>query len=179
MTRIASVYANALYTLAQEEQLTQQLLDELHVLQQSFDAEPDFLRLLSAPNLPKAERCSILDDSFRGKVHPYVLNFLKILTEQGYIRHFSDCCVAYRQEYNRDHGIVVVTAVSAVALTQQQRSRLVEKLSSSTGKTIELINRIDPDCYGGLRLEYDGKSIDDTVSHRLDQMRSLLKNTVL
>lgn len=179
MTRIASVYANALYTLAQEEQLTQQLLDELHVLQQSFDAEPDFVRLLSAPNLPKAERCSILDDSFRGKVHPYVLNFLKILTEQGYIRHFSDCCVAYRQEYNRDHGIVVVTAVSAVALTQQQRSRLVEKLSSSTGKTIELINRIDPDCYGGLRLEYDGKSIDDTVSHRLDQMRSLLKNTVL
>lgn len=179
MTQTGSVYANALYTLAQEEQLTEQLLGELQVLQQSFRAEPDFIRLLSAPNLPKAERCRILDDSFRGKVHPYVLNFLKILTEKGYMRYFSDCCDAFRQEYNRDHGIVVVTAVSAVALTGPQRERLTEKLRASTGKTIELVNRIDPDCYGGLRLEYDGKSIDDTLSHRLDQMRSLLKNTVL
>ena len=179
MTQTGSIYGESLYSLALEEKAEKAILEELSVLKQSFAAEPDFIRLLSAPNVSKAERCQILDQSFRGKVHPYVLNFMKILTEKGYMRHFADCCDAYRSSYNRDHGILVVTAVSAVALTNAQQAKLMAKLASITGKTIELVNKVDPGCYGGLRLSYDGKSIDDTVAHRLDAMRNLLKNTVL
>ena len=179
MTQTGSIYGESLYSLAAEENLTKAILDELMVLKQSFAEEPDFIRLLNAPNLSKAERCAILDNSFRGKLHPYVLNFLKILTEKGYMRHFADCCDAYRNCYNRDNGILVVTAVSAIPLTAAQEEKLRQKLASITGKTIELVSKVDPDCYGGLRLSYDGKSIDDTVAHRLDAMRSLLKNTVL
>lgn len=179
MTQTGSIYGESLYSLALEEKAEKAILEELSVLKQSFAAEPDFIRLLSAPNVSKAERCQILDQSFRGKVHPYVLNFMKILTEKGYMRHFADCCDAYRGSYNRDHGILVVTAVSAVALTNAQQAKLMAKLASITGKTIELVNKVDPSCYGGLRLSYDGKSIDDTVAHRLDAMRNLLKNTVL
>ena len=179
MTQTGSIYGESLYSLAAEENLTKAILDELMVLKQSFAEEPDFIRLLNAPNLSKAERCAILDNSFRGKLHPYVLNFLKILTEKGYMRHFADCCDAYRNCYNRDNGILVVTAVSAIPLTAAQEEKLRQKLASITGKTIELVGKVDPDCYGGLRLSYDVKSIDDTVAHRLDAMRSLLKNTVL
>lgn len=179
MTQTGSIYGESLYSLAVEEKAEKAILDELSVLKQSFAAEPDFIRLLSAPNVSKAERCQILDQSFRGKVHPYVLNFMKILTEKGYMRHFADCCDAFEDHYNRDHGILVVTAVSAVALTPVQQAKLIQKLASITGKTIELVNKVDPNCYGGLRLSYDGKSIDDTVAHRLDAMRNLLKNTVL
>ena len=102
MTGVGSVYGEALYTLAREEGLSQAILQQLKVLDSCFAAEPDFLRLLGAPNLPKAERCQILDDSFRGKVEAYVLNFLKILTEKGYMRYFSDCVKAYRELYNQD-----------------------------------------------------------------------------
>ena len=124
MTQTGNIYGESLYSLAMEEKVEKTILDELQVLKQSFAAEPDFIRLLSAPNVSKAERCQILDSSFRGKVHPYVLNFMKILTEKGYMRHFADCCDAYQSSYNRDHGILVVTAVSAVALTQAQQAKL-------------------------------------------------------
>ena len=179
MTQVANTYAQALYALAKDEGLDAQILNEMNVLRQAFDREPDFVRLLSAPNLPKAERCRILDESFRGSVHIYVLNFLKILTEKAYIRQFSDCCKAYRAQYNADNGILTVQAVTAVALTEDQSARLTEKLTKLTGKTVELANRIDPDVLGGVRLDYDGKRLDDTVSHRLDAVRRLLKNTVL
>ena len=149
------------------------------VLEKSFSQEPDFLRLMDAPNLGKQERCDILDDSFRGKIHPYVLNFLKILTEKGYFRHFSDCCAAYREHYNLDNGILPVQAVTAVPLTQAQSEKLSQKLAAITGKTIQLTNRVDPACLGGVRLDFDGKRLDDTVSHRLESIRSLLSNTVL
>lgn len=179
MTQIGIVYGQALYSLAREEELSPSILEEMKALDGCFAQEPDFLRLLSAPNLSKEERCRIVDDSFRGKVHPYVLNFLKILTEKGYVRHFSQCLESYREQYNQDHGILPVQAVTAVALTPDQAEKLSGKLTRITGKTIELSNRVDPECLGGVRLDYDGKRVDDTVSHRLDAIRALLKNTVL
>lgn len=179
MTQIGAVYADALYTLAQEENLTAPILEELTTLDSVFRQEPDYIRLLSAPNLSKQERCNLLDESFGGKLQPYVLNFLKILTEKGYMRHFSDCCKAYRNHYNLDNGIVAVTAVTAVPLSDDQFRKLTGKLEHITGKRIELLNRVDPASMGGVRLDFDGKQMDDTVAHRLDDIRKLLQNTVL
>jgi len=179
MTEVGSVYGESLYELAKDESLGKVIGEQLAVLQESFRQEPDFVRLLSSPNLTKAERCQILDDSFRGKVHPYVLNFLKILTEKGYMRYFSDCCDAYTALFDQDNGILRVDAVSAVALSQQQADKLKQKLARITGKEIVLRNRINPAVLGGIRLDYDGQRLDDTVSHRLDAIRDLLNKTVL
>ena len=179
MTQIGSVYGEALYGLAKEEGLSAAVLKELAVLEESFAGEPDFLRLLASPNLSKAQRCAVLDDCFRGSVQPYVLNFLKILTEKGYIRQFADCCAAFRELYNKDNDILPVTAVTAVPLTDAQTGRLTEKLTRLTGKNIQLTARVDPAVLGGMRLDYDGRRVDDTVAHRMDSLRKLLKNTVL
>ena len=179
MTQVGINYGQALYDLAAEEALTEQVMQQLTALQDAFDREPEFVRLLASHSLSKEERCSILDNSFRGKLQPYVLNFLKILTEKGYIRHFADCCKAYRDLYNADQGILPVSAVTAVALTPVQEEKLKKKLSQITGKTIELTNRLDSTCLGGVRLDYDGKRVDGTVQNRLDAIRDLLKNTVL
>lgn len=179
MTQVGSVYGEALYELARDENLLEEILSELQVLNESFRAEPDFLRLLCSPNLSKQERCQILDDSFRGKVQPYLLNFLKILTEKGYIKQFSSCCEQYTQLYNRDHNIVSVTAVSAVPMNSRQKEALTKKLSDITGKNIHLQCKVDPACLGGIRLDYDGQRMDGTVSSRLAAVRDLLNKTVL
>lgn len=179
MTQVGSVYGEALYTLALEENLSSEIFCELLALDQSFQQEPDFIRLLSSSNLSKPQRCQILDDSFRGKIQPYVLNFMKILAEKGYMKHFSDCRKAFESHYNLDNGILPVTAVTAVAMDCDQRDRLTDRLSRITEKQVKLENRIDPSCLGGVRLDYDGKQLDDTVSHRLDAVRKMLQNTVL
>ena len=179
MNQTASNYGQALYDLARNEAISEAILSQLLALQTGIEAEPAYIRLLNTPTLSKQERCRILDDSFGGKVHPYVLNFLKILTEQGAMRHFCDCCRIFETLYNRDHGILVVTVVSSVALTEQQQTRLKEKLTSITGKQIQLRCRIDAAVLGGIRLDYDGKQMDDTLSARLEAMGKLLKNTVL
>ena len=179
MTEVGSVYGESLYELAKDEALGKRIGEQLAALQESFRQEPDFVRLLSSPNLTKAERCQILDDSFRGKVEPYVLNFLKILTEKGYMRYFSDCCDAYTALFDQDNGILRVDAVSAVALSSAQTDKLTQKLARITGKEIVLRNRITPAVLGGIRLDYDGQRLDDTVSHRLDAIRDVLNKTVL
>lgn len=180
MTQVGSVYGQALYDLAKSEGLDEAIWQELRVLNHCFSTEePDFIKLLSTPNLSKEQRCQILDDCFRDKIQPYLLNFLKILTEKGYMRYFSHCCEAYRQLYCQDHNILTVNATAAVALTSQQIQRLTQKLMTITGKNIDLNVHVDPSVMGGIRLDYDGKQLDDTLQHRLDDISKLLKNTVL
>ena len=175
----AVVYGQGLYALAKEESLEEAILQELDLLKAAFAEEPDFLKLLSSANVPKEERLEIIDSSFRGKAQPYVLNFLKLLTEKGYIVRFTDCCEAYRNQYNEDKGILQVQAVSAVALTEGQRRQLAEKLTAITGKTIDLVCKEDKSVLGGIRLNYGGIQVDGTVQNRLQAMERQLKNTVL
>lgn len=179
MSRIANNYAQGLYSLCAEENITAPVLEQLQVLNAAFAAEPEFVKLLASPELPKAQRCQILDESFRTQVHIYVLNFLKLLTEKGYIRQFSACCKAYEDQYNLDNGILPVRAITAVPLTQFQTQKLADKLETITGKTVKIFNRVDPRCLGGVRLEYDGKQVDGTVQGRLESVGQLLRNTVL
>ena len=179
MTQVGTVYGEALYELALSEGLDETIRQELEVLEQVFRAEPDYGKLLRSANLSKAERCGILDEALRERVHPYLLNFLKILVEKGYIGSFDQCCTAYTRRYNEDHGILPVTAVTAVPLSAEQADALTQKLSRITGKTISLRSRVDPDVLGGVRLDYDGKRLDDTVAHRLESIHSLLKKDVL
>ena len=174
-----AVYGQSLYLLAREEGLEAEILQQVKVLAECFDAQPDYLKLLASHDLPKEERLDILHRDFGEKVHIYVLNFLKLLTEKGYIRHFSDCSKAYAQQYNADKGILAVRAVSAVALTDAQKAKLTQKLETMTGKTVELSCKVDTAVLGGVRLQYDGWQVDGTVRSYLQEIENNLKNTVI
>ena len=179
MTQAANTYGQALYDLAKEEGLGKAILEELNVLKGVFVENPEYSKLLSTPDISKQERCGVLEVAFRGKTHPYVLNFMKILTEKGYIRQFPECCDAYRSFYNDDNGILVVKAVSAIELSDVQLQKLTAKLEATTGKQIDLQCSVDAARLGGLCLTYDGKQVDGTVKNRMDAISKLLKNTVL
>ena len=171
MTETARMYGGSLYDLAAEEGLETRILGELDEAVALFKANPDYLHLLSTPSIPKKERCGLLDEALRDRVHLYVLNFLKILCEKGTLRELSGCARAYRIRYNQAHGILEATAISAVPLTEQQRAALHAKLESLTGKTIDLKTKVDAKVLGGIRLDIEGTELDGTVQNRLASLR--------
>lgn len=177
MSRSSDIYAQSLYALAKDENITGEILMQMQTVRSVFDGEPDFMTLLSASNITKEERTGMLDGCLRGKIQPYLLNFLKILTENGLIRSYGACCEAYEKLYNADNGILIVSVVSAVPLTQEQKLRLKEKLDVRTGKNVTLRCMVDPACIGGIRVDYDDKRVDGTVAHRLSTVSELLNST--
>ena len=150
MTEIARMYGGSLYDLAAEEGLETRILEELDAVADILKQDPEYLHLLSIPSIPKKERCALLDEAFRGKVHLYVLNFVKILCEKGTLRELPGCARAFRVKYNQAHGILEATAVTAVPMSADQTARLHEKLEAVTGKTIDLKTRVDAAVLGGI-----------------------------
>ena len=131
MTETARMYGGSLYDLAAEEGLEARILGELDEAVALFKANPDYLHLLSTPSIPKRERCGLLDEALRDQVHLYVLNFLKILCENGTLRELPGCARAYRIRYNAAHGILEATAITAIAMTAAQTEQLRQKLEIS------------------------------------------------
>lgn len=178
MTEIAKAYGTTLYDLAVECEAVEQMLDEITVLRQAFEENPQFVTLLDTPNLKKEERIAVVEQTVGGKVHIYLLNFLKIIAENGTAREFVDAAKQFRRQYNLENGIETVTVVSAVALGAKQESALAEKLSELTGKTIHLEKKIDPDCLGGIRLQMEGLQMDGTIKNKLNAIRTRLLRTL-
>ena len=64
MTAAAARYGASLFELAAEERLDERILQELDCAAGCIAAEPAYVRLLSAPNIPRRERRALLDEAF-------------------------------------------------------------------------------------------------------------------
>mgnify|MGYP000004797135 CR=1 FL=1 len=135
MTETARMYGGSLYDLAAEEGLDERILGELDGVTALLNGDAEYLHLLSIPSIPKKERCALLDEAFRGQVHLYVLNFMKLLCEKGALRELPGCARAYRLRYNEAHGILEATAVSAVLLTAEQTGACTKSWKKSPAGT--------------------------------------------
>ena len=179
MTDLAREYGMALYQLAEEEQLDQQILEEFSVLAGQFEENPEYLELLSTPALQKSQRLQIADETFRGRIHVYLLDFIKILIQREAAQQLPQCWRQYEKLYNQRHNIERATAVTAVPLSPQLRDKLLEKLEQISGKTILLENRVDPAVIGGVSIQMDGKELDDSLKSRLETLRGNLLQVIV
>lgn len=174
MTELAREYGEGLYDLAVDEHLTDELLDQAGVLLTAFREQPDFLRLLSNRALGVHERLGILDETFRNRVHPYLLNFLKLLCQRDALHEYAGCVEAYTAHYDADHDNALATVTTAVPLKEDQRTALLERLKQMTGRHVRLTEKLDPTVVGGVLLEMDGKRWDNTLRKRLEDMRQVI-----
>ena len=175
MTEFGREYGEGLYALCAEEQITDAVLTQLAELKGLFRENPDFIRLLSNMSIPKTERVLAADHALQGQVHPFVLNFVKLLVERGAMYEFESCESAYRESYQADHRISEASVTTARPLTDGQRRQLIEKLRRMTGRQIQLKEMTDPSVLGGVLLELDGRRYDNTIRHRLSDIRQTIK----
>ena len=66
---------------------------------------------------------------------------------------------------------VIAQVRSAVALSDDQKSRLAAALAKSTGKQVEVVVEVDPSVLGGIVTQIGDTVIDGSVRQRLSQLR--------
>ena len=145
MTHFAREYGNALFELATEEGVAQEMEQQLQLIVACFREQPEYIALLDARNIEIEKRKALLDEAFSGHVHAYLLNYLKLLTERGAMRLFTECADFFRMRYNEAYGIAEASVTSASALDEAQQAALKAKLEElragleADGGDVELV----------------------------------------
>ena len=179
MSDVSKEYGGALFDLSCEEKIEYDILCQLRVVDTVLRGNPDYVKFLASPNIPKAERIEAVDAAFGGKVHQYINSFLKLLTERGYARYICECISEYDSRYYEYKGLVVAKVQSAVELSDKQKNAVLSKLEKMTGKEIELRCTVDPALIGGMRIFIGDTLYEGTVKAKLDELKHTLSATTL
>ena len=179
MTQTARLYGGSMYELAAEEQLAGIILEQMQMIRELFRENPDYVKLLTNPAIPKEERNQLLEDAFGARAERYLVNFLKLLCERNLLMEYAGCCEEFTRRYNADHNIAEAVVTSAVALDEEQQKALEKKLEKISGKKISMIIKVDPSVVAGLRVELEGKQLDGTVQGRLASVSRKLNEIIV
>ena len=175
---IAEEYGRALFSLAEEMNISESVLSDLTVCAEALRENPVYKNLIDSPAIPAEEKLTAIREAFSSLTEP-VLNLLMILAEGRDFYLIPGIKKSYEELYYESRGILRAEVISATVLTEEQKSKLVTKLEGITGKKIKIKCTVDKSLIGGLQLRYGGIQLDGSIKSRLDEIEKRLANAVI
>lgn len=176
MSNLSSSYADALFEIAIEENIHEEILSQSQFILQVMKDNKDFEKLLGAPMVSKDEKTDFVDKVFGQAINKNLLNFIKVMIQRKDTAVMKESFETFEKLYNRHFGIEKAVAVTAVPMSRDLQAKLTEKLEKATGKKIILVNEVDEDCLGGVILRFSDKQFDDSIAQKLENLKKQLKN---
>ena len=168
-------YAEALFMLATEDDALGEYMQSLELVCSVFKENVEYMKLLSAPSVPKTERTAAVAEAFEGRVHENVLSYLQLLCEHRNIESIYECAEEFERLKKWHENCVVAIVKSVVELSEEQKSALKQKLQKISGKKVVLQCQVCPDIIGGLVVEMDGVLLDGSVRNNLNHIKEVIE----
>ena len=176
---VSKTYSEALFEVALEENKVDLFLNEINFVTENFKMHPEFFDLFKTPLVRGDEKKQIIEEVFGDKLSKEMNNFLKIIIDKRRGHFIEQIKWEYEKIVNNHKGIVSATAITAVPLSDKDKTILQNKLSTVTGKTVKLSNKIDKNVIGGILVKIGDKVIDGTIKSRLEELKESLSQIIV
>jgi F-type H+-transporting ATPase subunit delta len=173
----ARQYARALLEVAEEggDDSALRIREELRDLAALAGEHPQLRAALNARGVTLADRGRVLAAIAEGAgASPLLSRLLRLLASRDHLSLLPAVAEVYGELVNASRGILPVEVTGAVALSEDQRSALVDAVRGSMGSEIELTTKVAPEVLGGLRVTMGGRTYDGTVDAQLRTLRRTL-----
>lgn len=167
-------YAEALFQIAAENGCVEEYAVHLSSVKVAVTENPDYLLLLDSPAIPLSERMSVIDKAFASDMPEFIISFLKLLTENGRIRDLISCIDEFENLKRFAANVTTATVRSVVELSDEQKEKLCQKLSTLTGKNVTAKFIVEPALLGGIKVEIDGKTLDGSIENHLKRIKGVI-----
>ena len=175
MKQTSKAYAEALFSIALEQNKVAEFGKTLEVLQQLLSENPEYTDFLATPALPLSERLCAIDDAFSESMPEEIVSYLKLLCENRHISQLQNSITEFFKLEMAVSNTVTVTVSSNIPLTDEQKEKLIHKLEVTYRKHMNPIYQVDSSLIGGLRIEMEDKVIDGSVAKRLQSIKEVIK----
>lgn len=173
-TAVARRYAQALFSLAQEKGMMDQIENDLALVVQTLRENADVRRVVQHQDIPPEAKIRLVKEIFQGKVAPLTVNFLGVVLAKRREEYLPDIYARYVEQADASRGVVEAEVRSAVPLAPEQTHALAERIGSRLGKKLKLTTRVDASLMGGIVMRVGDTLLDGSVRTRLERMRERL-----
>ena len=171
MTSLGREYGDGLYELAREEHLLEEIHGQLMEIARLIEEQPQFKQLLCSRAIERDARIRVVQHTFNGRMHPYLVSFLRLLVDRERFFAFEDCVKWFHNRFIDELGITEAYVTTAVELSEGWQEALRTRLREISGKKVDLKLKVDPSLIGGVRVEMEGRRYDNTIQNRLDRLK--------
>ncbi|KIL49772.1 F0F1 ATP synthase subunit delta [Jeotgalibacillus soli] len=173
---VANRYAQALFELAQQHQQVETVEQDLRVVRDVFNQNPDFSLLLQSPKLTKEQKKQLIQQTFSG-ASTYVINVLCILIDRRRDEEVVAIADAFIELALAARGTAVAHVYSATKLSEADQAALSSAFAARVGKqSLQINNIVDSTLIGGLKLRIGNRIFDGSLRGKLNRLeRELLR----
>ena len=168
---LSTEYATALYEWT---------IDKINKIKGEFDdfmkiisANSDFRKFLSSPAIKKEKKKQVIENTL-DVFDKLFVNFCMVLIDNGRFGIIEDIYRDFNLLVGDGKGIFVVNAYTSKPLTENEKEELISSLQDKIKGKIKINNIVDSSALGGIRLEHNGESIDQTFKTQMHNLKAFL-----
>ena len=166
-SEISEPYAQALMSLAQQNDLTNQFGDTFRSLSSLLSDSPEFRDFVLNPVIKNEDKKAVLKQVM-GDANPYLVNFIMLLVDKRRIIFLESIVEQYLSLLRKLNQTVLAEVTSAQELSDEQKGNIVEKVKGIVeARDVELNTSVDPDLIGGVIIKVGSKVIDASLRGQL------------
>lgn len=166
-SEISEPYAQALMSLAQQNDLADQFGETFRDLESLLSESREFKDFVLNPVIKNEDKKSVLKQVM-GDANPYLLNFIMLLVDKRRIIFLESIVEQYLSLLRQLNQTVLAEVISAQELNDEQKDRIVEKVKGIVeARDVELKTSVDPSLIGGVIIKVGSKVIDASLRGQL------------
>ena len=171
-TRVALRYAKSLLSLADERNILEQVKDDMLTLASVCEENSDFRDMLKSPVVKSDRKAAILKQVFEKEVCELSMKFINLVLEKRREAILGAIANSLIDLYNDLKNIVKATVVTANAITEDIRNKVLSQLKLVAGDANILIEeQVDESIIGGFVLRIGDTEYNASIANKLQQLK--------
>lgn len=173
---ISKRYAVALFELAKETDKIDLFNSQVELIYNSIKDDKEFLTVLNHPRISGGEKFNLFQNIYKDNISEEILGLISIVVNKNRETEILEILETFLELVKDYKGITTAYVFSAIALNDEQLTKIKENLSKNLNKEIIIEASIKPELIGGLLINVDGKVIDNSIKRNLDDIKKSLIN---
>lgn len=170
-TKITLRYAAAFFDLATEKGLVEKASEDMALLGKVCTSNQDFIRMLQNPVIHADKKKKVIDQIFGDSVNKMSLSFMNLMIRKRRERYLPSIADAFNELYKVSKGIKTAFVSSAVSLSANEKTGILEIIGKLTDKKIDLVESTDEDLIGGFVINVDDFQVDQSIASKIKELK--------
>jgi F-type H+-transporting ATPase subunit delta len=167
---LAEVYSRALFEVAQEKDVLDDIHEQLGQFADELDTNRDMQVFFFSPYFSSQEKKDGISKLVEVAEENFV-RFLELLAERHRMPALFRIRRAFDALYAEERKLLPVTVTSAVELDENIVKEIGRKIEEQTGRKVDLTAKVDPYVIGGLVMRVGNIVMDGSIRARLERLR--------
>jgi len=169
---VGARYAKSLLDLAKEQGIEQTMYTDMKFVKQTLAQNRQLAVVLKNPIVRAEKKNSVMKAVFASRLNPLTMAFFQIVANKNREGVIDSIAEQFVIQYEKLKGVERATIITTMPLTDMLREQFKAiVMKNTTGKSVELDEKIDPNLIGGYILRVGDQQIDGSIRSQLNDIR--------